>query len=346
MLTKKQVKEIMEHLDKAQNPLFFFDNDQDGLCSFLLLQRYLGRGKGIPIRSFPEMNAGYFRRVRELGADYIFILDKPLVSDQLFKEVEQVNIPLVWIDHHEIQVDRVPEFVSYYNPLYNKNKTDEPVTALCYQVANQKNDSWLAFIGCVSDNFIPDFYNEFRKKYPDLIDEKMKNALDIFYKSEIGKIGRIFGFALKDRITNVVKMLKFLMKVKTPYEVLEKSNENYFMHERFDFVNKKYQRLIEKAKACKDEKILFFEYGGDLSISGDLANGLRCEFPDKIVIVVYINGIKANISARGKNVKKIVLEAIKNLEGARGGGHRDAVGAQVRVGDVEKFRKKIFGLIK
>ena len=46
MLTKKQIKEIKEHLDKAQNPIFFFDNDPDGLCSFLLLQRYCEKGKG------------------------------------------------------------------------------------------------------------------------------------------------------------------------------------------------------------------------------------------------------------------------------------------------------------
>lgn len=32
MLTEKQISEIREHLEKAQNPLFFFDND-DGLCS-------------------------------------------------------------------------------------------------------------------------------------------------------------------------------------------------------------------------------------------------------------------------------------------------------------------------
>jgi len=76
MLTEKQVIEIKEHLEKAQNPLFFFDNDQDGLCSFLLLQRYIGRGKGIPVRSFPDLDASYFRKIGELNADYIFILDK------------------------------------------------------------------------------------------------------------------------------------------------------------------------------------------------------------------------------------------------------------------------------
>ena len=49
MLTQKQIKEIREHLDKAQNPLFFFDNDVDGLTSFLILQRYIGSGRGIAV---------------------------------------------------------------------------------------------------------------------------------------------------------------------------------------------------------------------------------------------------------------------------------------------------------
>ena len=47
MLSEKQMQELKEHLDRAQNPLFFFDNDADGLCSFLLLARYIGRGKGV-----------------------------------------------------------------------------------------------------------------------------------------------------------------------------------------------------------------------------------------------------------------------------------------------------------
>ena len=75
MLTKKQVSEIKEHLEKAQNPLFLFDNDPDGLCSFLLLQRYIGRGKGIPIKSFPDLNVDYFRRIQEFeNSDYILFL--------------------------------------------------------------------------------------------------------------------------------------------------------------------------------------------------------------------------------------------------------------------------------
>jgi len=67
MLTKNQIIQIKEHLEKAQNPLFFFDNDQDGLCSFLLLQRFIERGKGVPVRSFPGLTKEYFRKVNELN---------------------------------------------------------------------------------------------------------------------------------------------------------------------------------------------------------------------------------------------------------------------------------------
>tara|TARA_Y100000034_G_scaffold79823_1_gene95791 strand:+ start:3477 stop:4529 length:1053 start_codon:yes stop_codon:yes gene_type:complete len=348
MLTKKQVGEIKEHLEKAQNPLFFFDNDNDGLCSFLLLQRYIGRGKGIPIKSFPELTSDYFRKIKELNADYIFILDKPVISKEFFKEVEQINVPIVWIDHHLIDKKNIPDFVDYYNPLFNDNKiTSEPTTYLCYQVSQKKEDLWIAIIGCISDKFVPDFYSEFEKDYSDL-SFKSENAFDIFYKSKIGKIAKIFSFALKDRTTNVINMLKFLMKAKSPYEVLEENNKNYSIHNRFNQINKKYKILIDKAVevARESERILFFQYGGDLSISSELSNELSYLFPEKIIVIMRNTGVKANISARGKGIRKIVLNAIKDLNEASGGGHEDAVGGRIRTEDLEKFKENIINLVE
>ena len=121
MLTEKQIQEIREHLNKAQNPLFFFDNDVDGLCSFLILRRYCEKGKGVAIKSFPDLTVEYFRKVHELNADYIFVLDKPIISKEFFEEAEKFNIPIVWIDHHDISTKN-PDFVNYYNPSLNKSK--------------------------------------------------------------------------------------------------------------------------------------------------------------------------------------------------------------------------------
>ena len=329
MLTEAQVLEIREHLEKAQNPLFFFDNDPDGLCSFLILQKYGERGRGIPIRSFPDLEETYFRKILELNPDYVFILDKPTVSRNFFDRVHELNLPIVWIDHHEIDSVNVPDFVNYYNPLYNESKKNEPVTALSYQVNSNEKLIWLAVAGCVADKYFPDFYPMFKKLYSDLAIDS-EDAFDIFYNSLIGKIARIFSFALKDRTTNVINMIRFLTKANSPYEVLE----------QIDF---KYQKLLGKAILIgkKLERILFFQYGGDLSISSDLANELSYKFSDKVIVVIYVTGVKANISIRGKSIREKVIGVIENLENATGGGHEDAVGAQIQIEDLETFKGEL-----
>jgi single-stranded DNA-specific DHH superfamily exonuclease len=341
MLTKKQIEEIREHLEKAQNPLFFYDNDPDGLCSFLLLQRYIGRGKGIAIKSFPSMTSDYFKKALELNADYIFILDKPVVSAEFFEEVKNFNIPVVWIDHHKMEGLEVPDFVYYYNPAFKNPKKNEPVTYLCYKITNKKDDLWIAVVGCISDRYVPNFYLDFLKQYPDLA-IKSKDAFEIFYNSQIGNVARMLSFSLKDTITNVVKMTKFLCIVKNPYEVLEESNKNREMHIKYKQILKKAKKFVEKAKSLAGEsKFLFFQYSGDLSISADLANELTYLFPEKIVVVIYLAGIKANISVRGKKIKSLVLKSIKDIEDATGGGHEDAVGAQVRKEYIEVFKENM-----
>lgn len=347
MLTKKQVEEIREHLDKAQNPLFFFDNDPDGLCSFLLLQKYKQRGKGVPIRSFPGLNELYFRKISELAPDYVFILDKPNVSKEFFERAREINIPIVWIDHHKINREEIPDFVYYYNPIFNKKSTSEPVTRLCYQINPDEKLDWITVAGCVSDKFFPKAYLKFKKKYPEL-SINSEDAFDIFYNSQIGKISRIFSFGLKDSITNVVIMLKFLVKAEGPYDVLEENSHNHLMHKRFNEIDSKYKKLLNKAIELveKDEKLIFFQYGGDLSISSDISNELSFMYPKKFIIVAYIIGAHANISGRGKNIREKVLEAIKDFQDATGGGHEDAIGARVRVEDLELFRKRIQDLIE
>ncbi|MEX2017623.1 MAG: DHH family phosphoesterase [Candidatus Pacearchaeota archaeon] len=345
MLTKTQVSEIKEHLDKAQNPIFFFDNDPDGLCSFVIMRKFCEKGKGVAVKSYPSMDKDYFRRVIELGADYIFILDKPIVEQDFFDEAEKVNIPVVWIDHHEVQV-KVPKYVNYYNPTLNKKKTNEPVTHLCYQISQRKEDMWLDIIGCISDHFVPETYKEFMKEFPDLAFDSEKPK-DILYKSQIGKVAMMLSFALKDTTTNVVSMMKFLVKAKNSYDVLEETKENKSMHQKFSQINQKYEKLLDKAKSLVDnKKLLFFQYSGDTSMSSDLSNELNYLFPEKIIVVMRVIGAVANISARGKRAKEIIAKALEGIEDSRSGGHEEAVGGQMLAKDIERFKENIERLIK
>jgi len=339
MLDTKQLDEIREHLAKAQNPVFFFDNDCDGLISFILLRRYIGRGRGVAIKSFPGLEDSYVKRVEELNADYIFILDKPIVSKEFFKEVKEKNIPVVWIDHHEIEPEFDESFVSYYNPVFEKEKSSEPVSYLAYKIANKKQDMWLSMIGCIADNFVPDFAEEFAKQYPELW-KKTDSAFEILYDSEFGEVVKILDFALKDRTSNVVSMLNFLFKVSSPIEILKEDNKNHRIHKRYSQVNEVYSKLIEKAKkvARNSKDVIFFQYGGELSLSSHLSNELSYRFPGKVIIVAYLKGAIANVSVRGAiDVREITMKAIEEISGASGGGHEHATGARMNSSDLEKF---------
>jgi len=340
MITEKQINEIRDHLKQAKNPLFFFDNDIDGLASFLLLQRYVGAGKGVAIKSYPGLSRAYFRKVEELHPDYIFVLDKPSVDEDFLEEVEKAGIPLVWIDHHDIGK---PNIKNYYNTFHESGKT-EPTSYLCYQVTKKKEDIWIAIIGCIGDCYIPDFLSEFKKENPDLVDYDYKWAFDVLYNTKIGKVARVLGFGLLDRTSNVVSMLRYLVKVKNAYDVLEENHNTRSYLNRYNQINEKYKKIIEKAERFVDKKnkLLFFTYGGDLSISQDVSNELIYRHPDLVVVVGYIKGNYANFSLRGNvEIKEITLNAIKNIEGATGGGHTYATGAKMTAEQVDKFKENI-----
>jgi len=347
MLTQKQLKEIREHLEKAQNPLFFYDNDADGLCSFTILARALGRGKGVAVKSYPGLDEGYLRKVNELNPDYIFILDKPRVEPEFISGVTEKAIPIVWIDHHNIQVEKESiKKVSYYNSY----PSSEPVTFISQKIFNRKEDLWLAMTGCIGDVYMPDFAEEFTKDNPELFPEQATRnpAFDAMYTTEIGKLAQMLNFGLKDTTTNVVRLTKLLIGAKSAYDILHETAKTKHLHQRFNQLNQAHKKLVEKAEAQSEpeSKLLFFTYSGDTSMSSELSNILRFRNRDKLIIVAYKNQEKANLSIRGSNARNITLKAIENIERARGGGHEKATGAQVPIDKLDEFKSNIKELVK
>lgn len=335
MLTLKEIKEIREHLENTKNPVFFFDNDPDGLCSFLILQRAIGKGRGVAIKSFPGLDKNYYKRVEEFNADYIFVLDKPLIDQEFIDLAEKNNIPLVHIDHHNVARSNTK---FYYNTFYSSGN-NESVAYLCYQVTKRKEDMWLALIGCITDSYLPDFTDEYRKENSEMIDFNYKSAADILYNTRFGRAAMIVSFAMKDKTSNVVSMMRYLMKARGVGDILEENSKTKVFLDRFNYMNEKYQKLVKKAEESVRGDILFFTYSGDLSISQYTANELFYKHPDKVVVVSYSQGGKANVSLRwNKDIRTATINAIKDIDGATGGGHEHAVGAKIPFGSLEVFK--------
>ncbi len=346
MLSQKQILEIREHLEKAQNPVFFYDNDADGFCSYVLLRKFVGRGKGVIVRSHPDIDESYAKKAQELNADYVFVLDRPVLGKKFVEEIEKLSIPLVWIDHHDLDEEKINyRDVFVFNPSKNKPKSSEPVSYLCYKIADRSENIWIALMGCIADHYLPDFAEDFGKNWPENWSSKIKEPFDAYYTTEIGKLARIIGFALKDSITHIVQFQNFMITCSSPSEMVEELEGNKPFVKKYKELKKKYDLLINKAKKEDSGKFLFFNYGGDMSISSEISNELSYYYPDKIIVVAYSSGPITNISMRGKAVKKKLLRIINDFENASGGGHDDAIGARIQTSDLQRFKESVQAVI-
>lgn len=332
MISEKQIDEIRSFLNKSENPLFFFDDDSDGLCSYLLFKRYLDRGKGVVIKSSPVLDTSFLRKVEEHSPDVVFVLDKPKISEDF---ISGVHVPIIWIDHHT-PVD--VKGVKYFNPRVNNPDVYLPTSYMCYHVVKQ--DLWIAMCGIVGDWLIPDFIDEFMKDYPDLI-EKTNNPGDVLFKQPLGKIIKIFSFILKGKTSDVNRCVSILTKTKSPYEVLNQTTSRAkYINRRFERINKEYQELLSKAKkSATEDKILAFYYPSKkMSFTGDLSNELSYLFPDKLIIIGREKSGYYRLSLRSRvhKLPRMIEKALEDVEGY-GGGHEYACGGNIRTKDISKF---------
>ena len=152
MLTKKEIEQLKDELMHCKKPMFLFDDDPDGVASFLLLYKHIQEGKGVIVKSKPRIGEVFLRKVEEYNPDKIFILDVPMVDDEF-----KVNVPVVWIDHHEPQETKF----KYFNPRTRGEVM--PTSYLCWQVVRENN--WIAMMGCVGDWTMPkDLARKFRQR--------------------------------------------------------------------------------------------------------------------------------------------------------------------------------------
>ncbi len=339
MLSQIQIQEIRELLEQSQNPLFFFDNDADGLCSFIILQKGLERGKGIPIKSYPSLSSQYLHKIDELNPDTIVILDKAEVSKEFIEGAEEKNIPIIWLDHHQTHTSK--ELVKKTN-YYNTYPSSEPTTYIAQKIFNKQEDLWLAMIGCISDVYKPDFATTFEKQYPELYNSQL-TAFEALHATEIGRFSKMLNFGLMNTITNVVKLIKFLRETKAPYDLLEENQKTKEFHKRYSELNTELEKLIKKAKKStpNEKEIIYFSYAGGTSMSAILSNQLYFENPDKQIVVSFKRPEKINISIRGKDALIITEKILSAIEGSAGGGHKEATGAMIPPTQLKAFEKLI-----
>ncbi len=341
-LTDEQHKRIRSELEGSLKPMFFFHDDPDGLASFLLLYRFVKRGKCVVVKkSTPSVGEDFLRKVQEYCPDKIFVLDVAIVEQGF---IDKAQAQVIWIDHHEV-LKR--ERVLYFNPRTGSPADNEPVTSLCYKAVRQ--DEWIAAVGIIGDWFVPEFLPDLRKKYPGLAGEKESSPQDLLFSTRLGLLSKIFSFNLKGKNEDVLKCVKVLTRIESPLEILDRStSRGRLIFNRYSYINKKYEKLLETAKKAKKGNAIVYIYKNDMSFTGDLSNELLYLYHDALIVVgrERQDAIKLSIRNGKLPVRDALKEALKDVNG-HGGGHEYACGAVVKKNDFDAFiesLKKNFGM--
>ncbi len=339
---EKELRRIKAELEDAQRPIFFFDDDPDGVSSFAQFYKAKKAGRGVIIKSSPQLKSVYLRKVHEFGADKVFVLDKPLISQNF---IERLEVPLVWVDHHDSQKEWLSQFnrkdILYYNPRDSFGH-NLPVSDVAYRIF--KKNLWLAMVGAIGDWTIPDFASEFSEKYPDLLNAKITEPSAALFGTELGRLIKIISFMLKGNTKSINSAIKVLLRIESPYEILHQTtSQGNFIYQKFTKIEDLYNHHLEEAKEKAEDKVLFYFYEGNkFSFTKELSNELLYLFPDKLILVGRASrGLyRMSIRASKVNLPPILLEALQGLSG-NGGGHEHACGCHIKEDELELFLDRL-----
>ncbi len=332
-----------EELESCRSPLYLFHDDPDGLASFLMLKK-VKDGVGVPIKSKPIITVQFANKVVEVEADKVFVLDVAMMEEEF---VDEVKVPIVWLDHHEpVKMAGSLKKVKYFNPqLKGKNI---PTPALCYEafpVELKSKGLWLAGLGSFAEWFVPEFLDEFKKDFPELLPSKWKTPGDVIYNSKLGKLIELFSFALKGETSAVKKNIKLLSDIDGPDELLagvSKSATTLWKHH--SMIRKEYDLLLSRAVRGAGDGVLFvFKYeNAKHSLTKDLANELSYQFPGRIIVLARRQSgeFRCSFRCQNRDVRALVEQALKGLHGYSGG-HEVAAGGAVREDDFDEFLKRL-----
>lgn len=334
--TEEEVTRFRSLAAKAKRALIFFDDDGDGLTSFAMLYHMLGEGKGVPIKTGPEVTEFFLRKVDEYNPDTIFVLDKPRVSQEF---IDKVNVPIVWLDHHGVQEPK-GEHVHYFNPRARDDADSRPTSYWMYHFIGQVEDSWIGAIGVVADWHTPDFFDDCAA-FPGFVPD-YKEFKDLYLSDTIGQLVLMLTFIQKGTIKESLQAIRVFTRIEHPDEILKQTTpRGKFLWKRYLRFLRPYERLKKKAlRKSTEAGIVHFIYESSISFTKELSNELLLRLQKPILVGRKAEGvIKLSIRSPDKPVIFALQKALEELDG-HGGGHNFACGALIQEADWEVFLER------
>ena len=164
---EKEIEKIRSMINESKKPLFFFDTDTDGSCSYIQLRNAFPQIKdGFPVSKDDDSQARAVNRI-EYDYDLIICFDTPYLSKEFFKRTKDMKVLIV--DHHNIVMqDKLDEYknVYFFNPLRFNSGDERCSSYWAYRVSGREDNLFYAAMASVADFYILDVLKELYEYNP------------------------------------------------------------------------------------------------------------------------------------------------------------------------------------
>lgn len=345
MVSELQLQNARDLLEKSQRPIYFFDDDADGTCSFLQLYKYYKKGLGIIVKDSKTVETKYFDTVKYQGADLIILLDKPMVEMAFLNIAEENGIPVIMVDHHPPVP--VTKKTLYINPMLQNPEDNRSTSYWVSRIIQEVN--WLGATGSITDyTWDEPLVNEFKKLRPDLLPPKTKNVPEAMNNTQIGILGMIINSNVRGKTKSAMASVKTLTRIDSPDEILEQTTApGRFIWKKYQKYKEFYDGIKSLVKITKDPFIYVRYANEEQTVSSALATEISSNHPEKVVIIArdIKEDVAISIRCQALDIASIASTASQGLKG-RTGGHKHAIGGLFTKDDFEIFLERLKKEIK
>ncbi len=340
--------DFLRNIKPTDNVVVIFNNDGDGVCSCVLINKCLETKKNKPyIISQPmPTEKNLLRKIQTTVPNKLIVLD--IAIDQQSNVLKNLSglCDVLVVDHHQITRDSNSESVVHYNPRMEKEgiykSTSYCVYKICSALTDVSEHLWIAAVGMVSDynlKFSEDLVKEAVEKY------SLKT--DVLYETHIGRLADMISAAKATKSLTCEEMVWLFGSMKGPDDMSAKGSEK--MIESFKTIENEMMSILADAEtnAEKKGKVIFYNIKSSYNLSSPVSTKLSEKHLDKLVIVYEKTHNRVKVSGRNQakkfNVGRILQSAARGLK-ASAGGHDAAGGATMEAKDWETFRERLVEL--
>lgn len=374
-----QADNVISRVFQEDNVFLLHHDDADGCCAAAILLHLFSTQSSpqiaasiaytSPENHSVEITQRLMKKLMEKRPKYIISVDLALTKsgEKITSILDSLKAKMLAYDHHaHSKSRRWPKEFTYLNPL-SYNLGNIPASCFSYILHKhytKKDDScWVAAIGTIADyrtSECKDLVKKIKHNYPDLYPYKSIDQLTAL-RSPLMTMGNLINAGYQHSDHNgariAVEALVEAMKLEDPTILLKGETKRTRILHKFRLevdqeLKEHLKRFESKTDFHPDSSLAFYFLKPKFNITSQLSTQLQHSYPNTIVAIISPETEKTlKVSLRrGINVKIdlafLAEKTSSKLEGASGGGHKDAAGCILWKEDLDEWKKTILNLLE